>query len=140
MFKFTIDNELELKLLELRYADELFALTDQNRLRLRQWLPWVDDTKTADDTRTFIQGALHGFAISEAFAVGIWYKGQLAGTIDLHNTNWDHRLTEIGYWLGAKFEGKGVMTRAARAMTDYALNELKLNRVVIRAATGNAKS
>ena len=32
------------------------------------------------------------------------------------------------------------MTRVARALTDYAMNELKLNKVEIRCASGNLKS
>lgn len=32
------------------------------------------------------------------------------------------------------------MTKAAKALTDYAFQELKLNRVDIRAAEGNSKS
>lgn len=48
--------------------------------------------------------------------------------------------TSIGYWLGAEFEGRGIMVRSCRALIDYLFKELKLNRVEIRTAPGNKKS
>ena len=35
-----ISENLELRLLQLEDAQELFALTDANRNYLREWLPW----------------------------------------------------------------------------------------------------
>jgi len=49
MFSTPIRDGFELRLLEERHADEMFATIDRNREYLRQWLPWVDATKSADD-------------------------------------------------------------------------------------------
>jgi ribosomal-protein-serine acetyltransferase len=46
----------------------------------------------------------------------------------------------IGYWLAAPWQGKGIMTTACAALIDHAFKELKLHRVEIRCATGNARS
>lgn len=35
------------------FAEELFALTDRNREFLREWLPWLDETKTTEDSSNF---------------------------------------------------------------------------------------
>ena len=50
------------------------------------------------------------------------------------------RAGELGYWLSERAQGAGVMTRCVRSLTAAALGELGLHRVVIRAATGNARS
>src|SRR5690625_199905 len=50
------------------------------------------------------------------------------------------KIAYIGYWLDIEHQGKGIMTRAVRALTDYAFEEFDLNRVDIRAAVGNVKS
>jgi ribosomal-protein-serine acetyltransferase len=42
--------------------------------------------------------------------------------------------------LGAEFEGKGIMVRSCRALTDRLFKDLKMNRVEIRVAPGNKKS
>jgi RimJ/RimL family protein N-acetyltransferase len=36
---------------------------------------------------------------------------------------------EIGYWLGEPFWGKGIMTEAVKAVTEYAFNQHELKRV-----------
>lgn len=139
-FTYKLDNEIDLGFWQKKHAEELFALTDRNRKYLREWLPWVDGTQTAQDTADYIEIMLSNFAREEGLGVGIWYKKQLVGTIDLHAVNGNERKAEIGYWLDHEMNGRGIMTRACRAMLDYAFNTMKLNRVTIRAAVGNRKS
>ena len=46
MFEFVVDDKLVLKLLDTIYAEQLFELTDACRPYLKEWLPWVDGTKS----------------------------------------------------------------------------------------------
>ena len=48
--------------------------------------------------------------------------------------------TELGYWLGAGYEGRGLATKACRALIQHAFRELGLHRVEIRCMSGNLKS
>ena len=52
----------------------------------------------------------------------------------------DNRKTEMGYWLAASAQGKGVMTRTVRAMVAHAFGHWKLHRVIVYAATENRRS
>ncbi len=140
MFTYRIDDHTELRLLAERHAEPLYTLIDRNRDHLRQWLPWVDASRSAEGTREFIRGVLRRFATNNGFAAGIWHHGELAGIIDFHAINWSNRSTSIGYWLAAPFQGKGLMTAACRAFVEHALVELGLNRIEIRCATGNRRS
>lgn len=140
MFVHKIDDDLSLKLIDLGDAERIFELTDQSRTYLREWLPWLDFTKTVDDTRAFIQGSLRGFGESRSITTVILYKGEIAGIAGFNEINRMNRTAQIGYWLGEKYQGKGLMTRSAGALTDYAINELNMNKVEIRAASGNQKS
>ena len=139
-FIIPIDVDIELCLFEEADATELFGLIERNRGHLRQWLPWVDYETSIEDSRRFVRRSLQSYLDNEGFNLGIRYKGQLAGVIGFHTVNWPNRQVEIGYWLGANFQGRGVMTRACRAMVDYALRKLQLNRVTILCATGNVRS
>ncbi len=47
---------------------------------------------------------------------------------------------ELGYWIDADTQGRGVVTRATRALTTAAFGRLGLNRVEIRAGTENLRS
>jgi ribosomal-protein-serine acetyltransferase len=46
-----IGDDAELRLLEERHAEALFALIDGSREHLRRWLPWVDGNQSAGDAR-----------------------------------------------------------------------------------------
>lgn len=140
MFTYKLNDETELRILEMRHAEELFVLTDQSRTYLREWLPWLDFTKTVNDSKQYIESTLKQFASNNGFQAGIWYKGELAGVIGLHQINWSNKSTSIGYWLGENFQGKGLMTTACKGVIDYCFKELKLNRIEIRVATENHKS
>ncbi len=140
MFRWKLEDGIELRLLQLRNAPEVFALVDTGRAFLRVWLPWVDNHRDVADTEAFIREALEQFVLGEAIHVGIWYDGVFAGVIGYHRINMENHLGEIGYWLGEQYQGKGIMTRACRAMVTYGFSELKLNRIEIHCALDNTKS
>ncbi len=140
MFSLLIDPDISLALLQLHHADLLFALIDHNRSHLRTWQVWVDQTKTVNDSRDFIQRSLQSFAEQGNPVCGIWYQNSLVGVIGMHGIDLDNFSTSIGYWLSASHQGKGIMTRACAGLIDYAFLELKLHRVWIEAAVHNHKS
>ena len=53
MFTYEIDEKTKLKILNLHDAEQLFRLTDQSRESLREWLPFIDQTKSSADTAAF---------------------------------------------------------------------------------------
>ncbi len=135
-----IDEETELRIYEERHAQEVAERVDQNRAYLRQWLPWVDNSRTVEDSKAFIKYSLQQFANNEGFQTGIWYKGKFAGGIGYHAIDWVDRKVEMGYWLDESFQGKGLMTKACRTLITYAFAELGLNKVEIYCATENIRS
>ncbi|WML52152.1 GNAT family protein [Neobacillus sp. PS3-12] len=140
MFIHKINDELSLKLIELRDSERVFELTNKSRDYLRKWLPWLDITTRLEDTIEFIKGCLKGFAENKSLNTVIIFNGEIVGVASYNNINWSNKTAYIGYWLGDEFQGKGIMTEVAKTLTDYAFNELNLNKVEIRAAVGNKKS
>ncbi|WP_068774293.1 GNAT family N-acetyltransferase [Paenibacillus sp. FJAT-26967] len=140
MFTNKINDHLELRLLEPRYAEELFRLIDHNRGYLKEWLPWVDGTMKVEDSQAFISASLQTFANNGAMQLGIFYQNKLAGCIGLHGIDRTNKSTSIGYWLGAEFQGHGIMTDSCRALVNFVFAEYGLNRIEIRASEFNAKS
>jgi len=135
-----ISDRHELRLLRIADAAAVFALTEENRAFLREWLPWVDWTTTASDTRAFIRASLKRFADGRGSSLAIWFDGQIVGTIGYNDLNKHDRKGEIGYWLAEAYQGKGIMTRSCRVLIDYGFKGLNLNRVVIQCAVGNHRS
>jgi len=136
----TLGDGAALRLLEERDAAPLYALIDANRAYLRQWLPWVDKEQSPNTTRAFLRAAQQQFADKRGGQYGIWQHGQLAGVVGQHPIDWANRACALGYWLGAAYQGRGLVTRACRALVSHAVRDLGLHRVEIRAATGNHRS
>src|SRR5689334_313537 len=101
MFSNRIDDEMELRLIEPRHAEQLDALIERNRAHIKEWSPWFRDDRSIENTRDFIRRNLKRLADDEGFAVAIWHGGEMAGQIEYNYLDWANRRTEIGYWLGA---------------------------------------
>ena len=140
MYGHRIDDDTELRILVERDARELHELVHSNLDYLREWLPWPDPSRTVDDTREFIRASTRRNESDDGFIAGTWHRGRLAGVISYHGIDRPDQSTSIGYWLGAGYQGKGLMTRACSALVDHAFNKLGLNRVEIRCAAENKKS
>ncbi|TWT13329.1 GNAT family N-acetyltransferase [Planomicrobium sp. CPCC 101079] len=140
MFIHKIDEDLSLRLVEMRDAKRIFELTDQSRDYLKEWLPWLDYTQKPEDTEDFIKMGRTNFVESRSMNTVILYKGEIAGLAGFNEINQSNKTAKIGYWLGQDFQGKGIMTRVAKALTDYAINILEMNKVEIRVAAENKKS
>lgn len=140
MFSYQLNDRLQLRSLQLIDANELFALTDENRTYLRQWLPWLDRTKTSADTRNFIRDTLEQFGDSGGVVAAICYENSIVGIIGHNHIDWGNYVGYIGYWLAEAYQGQGIMTVACKYMIDYSFATLTLNRIVIMCATNNKRS
>src|SRR5947208_17194068 len=81
VFTTTLRDGFEIRLLEERHAAEMFAAIERNRDHLRQWLPWVDATRTEDDGLAFIRSSLELFAAHQGFAAALWHRNRVAGVV-----------------------------------------------------------
>jgi ribosomal-protein-serine acetyltransferase len=71
VFVHKLSETTELRLLEERHAQQLSDLTECNQEHLRAWLLWVDSSRTVEDRKKFVRGALKQFAHNKGFVAGI---------------------------------------------------------------------
>ena len=128
-----------LRLLEEADAEELFALIDRDRAYLRRWLPWAG-AQDLEQTREFIRLTRRQRADDTGLTFAVLRDGAIAGVVGVEPLDWTHRSTSIGYWLGERHQGRGLITHAVRAVVEHAVTAWELNRIEIRAAVGNARS
>jgi len=140
MFINQIEPGLALKLIDFQDVDRIYNLTASSRSFLRKWLTWVDHTTKPADTYAFVDGSLRGYAERKSLTTVIIFENEVAGIISFHAIDWQNKKVEIGYWMGERYAGKGIMPKAVRALTDYAFFDLRFNRVEIRAAYFNKPS
>ena len=140
MLELPVNEFITLRQLQPEHAPALYSQLDQSRKSLRRFLPWVDYNTNQEHSLRFIEMMLRKAEDQEAIAFGIWVGEQLGGVVDLHS--WDHLLdkAEMGYWLGEKFQGKGIAVASCRTLINFAFTQLKLNKLEIRFALQNERS
>jgi ribosomal-protein-serine acetyltransferase len=140
MFRTKVGAQTELALMEHRHAQELFELIEANRAHLRAWMNWADQRRTQIDVATYVATGLKQFALNQGIHIGIWEQGKLCGMINCVPMDWPNKATYLEYWLGAAYQGKGIMTASCRAVVDYAFGTVDLHRMTIRCAAENRRS
>jgi ribosomal-protein-serine acetyltransferase len=125
---------VQLRRLDPDDAEGLQRVIEANRDRLRPWMWWAD-ASTLETTRGFIQAAIDNDVLDP---LGIAVDGEVVGAIGATSQT-ETRNHEIGYWIGASHEGRGVVTRACRALITH-LFAGDCHRVVLTAGVGNTRS
>lgn len=126
-------------------AEAHHSLLMANYERLGQWDPGFDADKpsTLDETRSRLeqQGRawLDGTQLPLAIAVREGQDWRLVGSVSL-KVDTAMRAGEIGYWIDAAFQGRGLVTRAVTAVLDQAFGPIGLGRVELRTSIENARS
>lgn len=140
VLRIRIDDRHELRQRQPADAEEMFALTDANRVHLRRWLPWLDFCTTVEDTRRSIESTLLQTRAGTGLAASLIEDGRIIGVISFNDINLANRTGMIGYWLAATHEGRGLMTATVRAWVAHGFTALNLNRQVISCAVDNTRS
>jgi ribosomal-protein-serine acetyltransferase len=113
-------------------ADELHALIEANRDRLRPWMPWADQDR--DGTRAYLREVTSD---PRDVQCAIVCDGRLVGAIGVV---FPVGIPMVGYWLSGDAVGHGIVARALEALTAHAFEDLGLARLELRAAVDNVRS
>lgn len=104
----------------------------------QRWLP-LPRPYTAADAEAFAAHSVELRAEGRGLAWVIDFQGRYAGSIDLKRADWTARSVEVGYLAAPWARGRGVVTEALSAVTDWVLGQ-GFGRVEVRAAVGNVAS
>ncbi|MGB9598671.1 MAG: GNAT family N-acetyltransferase [Minisyncoccales bacterium] len=108
--------------------DIYFNIQDKEIAKNTLRIPWPYRLKDAKD---FIKKSQNSLKKRKDFVFGIELrdKKRVIGVISLENIDFEHKHGELGYWLGKKYRGKGIMTEAGKLVLNFAFEKLKLHRV-----------
>jgi ribosomal-protein-serine acetyltransferase len=132
-----LGDDLSLRRLRMDDLAEIWALVEAERDRIAMWMPWVEATRTIEDQGVWLEGVVANERSVDG--VGMFVDGTYVGGIGLMMDAFGVT-GEIGYWIGSAHEGRGLVTRASRAMIDIGFRERRLHRIVIRAGVENLRS
>ncbi|HVU05011.1 MAG TPA: GNAT family protein [Polyangiaceae bacterium] len=121
---------------------ELFAVVEESRWHLERWLPWVPFNNSTDASQRYADACAADWDAGRAVRFGIRDKHgrALLGVVGLDSCVHLHRSCELGYWLRRDATGRGLMTEAALACANFAIERLSVHRIRCAAATDNYAS
>lgn len=140
MKSLTVNKQIRLEQIKYTHAFQIFQAIDRNRDFLSVWLPFVDQTRSQEDTEAFIRSVLAEPADIREDVFVILHQERFAGLIGFKDTDRQNMKTEIGYWLIENMTGKGIMIQTVDALIAYVFMTMNMNRIQIKTGVGNDKS
>ncbi len=131
---------IELRGVTLADVPALWTALARNRAHLRRWLGWFHNEFDENELAEFVRAREADNAARDSLTTLIRLNEELCGSIGLHAFNEKDRNTSIGYWIDAAYEGRGIVTRACRAIVTEGFREYGMHRIEIRCAVGNTRS
>jgi ribosomal-protein-serine acetyltransferase len=140
MLAFPLDDTAEMRALEPWMASEFSAYIERNREHLAPWLPWASALTDVDGTRAWLQRYADDQARDGGRIYGIWLDGKLVGGTLFRVFEPRFGTAEIGVWISPETSGRGLITRAARRMIQWAIEERGMHRIEWRCVPSNERS
>jgi RimJ/RimL family protein N-acetyltransferase len=137
-----LTERLELRCWEPADAFELKRAIDDSLDHLRPWMPWAAyEPESLEEKVERLRGFRAMFDRDEDYIYGIFERdsGRVVGGTGLHMRH-GPRAREIGYWLRADSEGRGLMSEAVAALTRVAFEVDGVRWVEIRCQPENDRS
>ena len=134
-----VSKDIALDIIQIKDRNLFFNLIDSNRQYLSQDISWINECLTLDEAQAYIERSLQSLEFFQAIRLGIFYAGQLIGSI-LVTPYWNDDAFELGYWIGASFQGRGIINMSCSTVLETMYNKLGLKKAIIRCAFDNLRS
>jgi ribosomal-protein-serine acetyltransferase len=144
-----MDHEVELETATLLLrafrpddAEAVHTSVRESMNELGQWLSWCHPDYSITDTRQFLEGRAEAFKNDHEYSFAIIERasGRFVGATGINQLEKAVLRANLGYWLRTGAHGRGYATLATRLVARWAFESLRLERIEIVAATGNAAS
>ena len=112
----------------------LLAAIDESLPELRRFLaslPWVAAEQTLESAEIYCRNGQANFLARKDLPFLLFEKstGQLVGATGLHRIVWATPKVEVGYWCRTTRSGRGFVSEAVTALSDFAFGHLHAVRV-----------
>ncbi|MBQ0952900.1 GNAT family N-acetyltransferase [Streptomyces sp. RK76] len=134
------DDGAELRPLETWHAEEFLAHLDRGRDFITEHIPFGAKATDVDSAREVLQAYADRHAADSGFLHGLWLDGTLVGGLLYRVFDAATGVCEIGCWLEPAGTARGLVTRGARVLIDWAFDERGMHRVEWYASTANTPS
>ncbi len=123
-------------------AADLYAAARESITEVSPWMKWCHPDYAIEESTTWIaqcaerwrEGMEYNFVIVDS------RDGSFLGGCGLNSLNLVDKVANLGYWVRTSRTRQGIATTATRLLARFGLEDLKLNRIEIIAATSNQAS
>jgi RimJ/RimL family protein N-acetyltransferase len=106
---------------------------------IARWLPMVPSPYSEEDGRAYLEQARLNWELGDAYNFAVVDEsGRLLGSIAIRLLRFS--VGHIGYWMSAEARGRGIATRALKALCRWAVDDLRLGRLELAADPDNHAS
>ncbi len=138
----TFDN-YKIELLNESGGEAFYNLIDKNRARLEDFFAGtVSKTRTLEDTLVYcaeIQNRIQDKTYFPYMVTDI-NTNEFIGLVDVKNIDWNVPKAELGSFIDSRYEGKGIVTKAANLVVDHIIEKHKFIKLLCRANIRNKGS
>lgn len=122
------------------HAVALADLVEQNLAHICAYLPSVAALASIGGAQAHIERITDLAAKEELLEWVLLLDGDMCGSVRLNQIDKESRKAGLGYFIGAQFQGRGIMTKAVAAVCAFSFDTLDLNRIELRCASTNLAS
>jgi ribosomal-protein-serine acetyltransferase len=136
------DGRVTLRPYSMRYVDATYKAIRESLAEISVWLPFAHKDYSIKESRDWIKqrpgdwkkGTSYEFAVFDA------KDGTLIGGCGINNIRHENQQANLGYWVRTSHTGRGVAPAATLLLAKWGFETLKLTRIEILIAVGNARS
>jgi len=134
--------DIHLRFLRKTDATRLLAAIEESRHELEQHVIGPSRLRSVPEAEQMIERAKQQRKARQGYFLGIFASptSQYVGYVNLHGISPRIRSGEVGYWVRTSQAGKGIATTATALIVLFGFKELKLHKIVLRAAVDNPAS
>jgi len=127
---------------KLNDVPSLFNLMKDNRLTT--FLTWEAHSEIAT-TDSLVKALIDAQTNDKGYHWCIHKDGEIIGLISLIDVRrkirtWTQNRSELSYWIGIDYQGKGYATEASKAVLEYGFNNLSFHKIIVAHAGDNIES
>jgi RimJ/RimL family protein N-acetyltransferase len=136
------DGGITLRSLQLDDLTVLLEAVRESVSDIMPWMGWCRPDYDEDVARPWLAALPEAWEEGTQFALAITdaQSGEFLGGTGLNHVNYQYRLANLGYWVRSSATGRGIATRAARLVGEFAVKQVGLLRAEIVVAVGNKPS
>ncbi|MFB9907730.1 GNAT family N-acetyltransferase [Allokutzneria oryzae] len=134
------DDGAQLRPLEPWQAEEFLTHMNRGREFIGRYIGLADVVTDLESSRSFLRAYAEKAAADTGRIYGIWTNGVLVGGVLFRTMDVEHGTAEAGCWLEPSAAGRGLVTRAARVIITWAIEQRDIHRVEWRVSAANEAS